>query len=317
MGTIKPPKKCHITDSPTKNRPSNSYAVEYYTEFNSKKIYFTFDWNHKNSDFVEENKYILQGLMVNDKFPYDPKNPYYNNEKLEKIIYEASIPKTPKSKLDNLINFLFNLQDFEGSSIDIYSKIEHDIFLKKLYFKNHKEYLFYLSTLKDLGFIEYIDVTTFNNGNDAIDIKLTFKGLEYIIEIQESGEKSKNCFVAMSFSETMSNIRDKLKETIRDCGYKPILIDEINYESDITINDAIISNIKSCKFLIADFTEQKHGVYFEAGFALGKNKPLIYLCQEDDFKNSHFDTNHYPHIVYKDFDDLKEKLKIKIEAWIE
>lgn len=316
MGLMNPPQKCHITDSATQNKPSDIDAVEYFTEYYGKRFYFAFDFDHKNSDFVEKNKYILKGLIINNKFPYNQEEPYYNNEKLEKIINEAAIPKTPKSKLDNLIKFLYSLQDFEGSPIDIYSKYEHDIFLNKLYFKNHQEYWFYLKTLYDSGLIDYIDAST-HDGDDAIDIKLTYRGLEYLIEIQERGENSLNCFVAMSFSESMNEIRDTIKGTIRNCGYLPVLVDEIHYDSEITINDAIISGIKSCKFLIADFTEQKHGVYFEAGYALGKSKPVIYLCKEDDFDNSHFDTNHYPHIVYKDLKDLNEKLTLKIKAWIE
>ena len=36
----------------------------------------------------------------------------------------------------------------------------------------------------------------------------------------------------------------------------------------------------------------------------------------DDFKQTHFDTNHYPHIVYETYEDLEEKLIDKINAWI-
>jgi nucleoside 2-deoxyribosyltransferase len=316
MGMHNPPEKCFITDSPTQDKPSDIDAIEYLTEYIGKGFYFAFKWDHKNSDFVENNKYILKGLIINSKFPYDPKAPYYNNEKLERIINEATIPRTPKSKLDNLINYLYTLQDYEGGEIDINKGIDHNVLLNKLYFKNHEEYWFYLSTLKDLGYINFIDASTID-GNDAIDIRITFLGLEYLIEIQESSENSIDCFVAMSFSDSMNDIRDTIKKTIIECGFNPILVDEINYESDITINDAIITNIKTCKFLIADFTEQKHGVYFEVGYALGKYKPVIYLCQDIDFKNSHFDTNHYPHIVYKNLNDLHDKLKVKIEAWIE
>lgn len=316
MGMIESPDKCHITGSSTENKPSSIHAVEYYTEYAGIKYFFVFDCNHKNSDFVEKNKYVLQGLIINNKFPYNSSEPFYDNKRLENIINEAIIPKTPTARLDKLISVLYTLQDFEGSPIDIYSKIDHDVFLKKLFFKNHKEYWFYISSLKDFGLVTFMDATTIN-GNDAHDIKLTYKGLEHIIELQETGEKSKNCFVAMSFSKTLSETRNLIKKTINECGYKPVLIDEMDFESDITINDAIIREIKSCKFLIADFTEQKHGVYFEAGYALGKNKPVIYICSEVDFKNSHFDTNHYPHIVYKDLIELKEKLINKIKAWID
>jgi len=46
-------------------------------------------------------------------------------------------------------------------------------------------------------------------------------------------------------------------------------------------------------------------------------KPVIYTCKKEDFDNSHFDTNHYPHIVYENLEELKEKLKFKISAWID
>jgi nucleoside 2-deoxyribosyltransferase len=87
-------------------------------------------------------------------------------------------------------------------------------------------------------------------------------------------------------------------------------------DSSQTINDAIISAIKSCKFCIADFSQQKDGVYFESGFAIGLGKPVIYTCDSDWFNKSHFDTNHFPHIIYESKPDLAAKLDNKIKAWI-
>lgn len=316
MGMMNAPEKCHITDMPTENRPSALDAVEYFVEFNGKKYYFIFHWNHKNSEFVESNKYILRGLLLNDKFPISKEDRFYDNDKLEKIIREAQIPKTPKNKLESLIITLFENQKYAGAAISLRNLGKWELVLNKLYFQNQDEYWFYLNTLKEYGFITFIDVSS-KDGNDAIDIKLTYQGLEYIINLQESGENSKNCFIAMSFSETTLEIRAVIKRAVRESGFDPLLVDEVHYQSDLTINDAIIRFIKKSKFLIADFTEQKHGVYFEAGFALGLNRPVIYTCSQGDFNKTHFDTNHYPHIVYETLEDLEEKLINKIQAWIE
>lgn len=313
---MKAPEKCHITDMPTENRPSSIDAVEYFVEFNGKRYFFIFDWDHKNSEFVESNNYILKGLLLNNKFPISKEDYFYDNDKLEKIIREAQIPKSPKSKLDSLLLTLLENQKYAGAEINLKKLGKWEYVLNKLYFQNHNEYWFYLKTLQDYGFITFIDVSS-KDGNDAIDIKLTYHGLEYIIELQEIGENSKNCFIAMSFSETTSDIRTVIKKAVRESGFDPLLIDEVHYESDLTINDAIIRFIKKSKFLIADFTEQKHGVYFEAGFALGLNRPVIYTCSQKDFIKTHFDTNHYPHIVYETLEDLEEKLINKIQAWIE
>ena len=104
-------------------------------------------------------------------------------------------------------------------------------------------------------------------------------------------------------------------ESFRNLKY--IIIDEVHQDSDQTINDAIIAEIKRSKFIVADFTNQNRGVYFEAGYAIGRGLRVIYCCNEDDFENSHFDTKAFAHLLYNSTDDLQLKLKNKIDAWIE
>lgn len=174
---------------------------------------------------------------------------------------------------------------------------------------------FYLLTLNKQGMITGRDASS-SSGHSMIDIRLTYDGLARFIEINETGDKSVRGFIAMSFSDSLADTRESIKSAIRETGFVPILIDEVHIDSGVTINDALIAEIKKCKFLVADFSQHKHGVYFEAGFALGLKRPVIYLCNADDFANTHFDTNHYPHIIYSDLVELKEKLKTKIEAWI-
>lgn len=65
---------------------------------------------------------------------------------------------------------------------------------------------------------------------------------------------------------------------------------------------------------MADFTEQKSGVYFEAGFALGLNLPVIWTCRADDIGNLHFDVRQYNCIAWKDEADLAGRRQLRIEA---
>ena len=122
-------------------------------------------------------------------------------------------------------------------------------------------------------------------------------------------------------------------------GYKAAPINEKDYNGDI--NDEIIGEIRNSKFVIADFTGNRGGVYFEAGFAYGLNIPVIYTCRENWFnqfvkqsikiKDSkgkvedkklnifsqiHFDVNHHNFLVWKDEDDLYEQLVKRIKATI-
>ena len=120
----------------------------------------------------------------------------------------------------------------------------------------------------------------------------------------------------MSFDSSMSETRETIKSVIQKNGFEPIFIDEQLIGSTQTINDAIIAAIKSCRFCIADFSQQRDGVYYESGFAAGLNKPVIYTCLDEWFSKSHFDTNHFPHLIYKSSNELAEKLDNKIKAWI-
>ena len=57
-------------------------------------------------------------------------------------------------------------------------------------------------------------------------------------------------------------------------------------------------------------------MYFEAGFAMGLGRPVIWTCRKDDIDNAHFDTRQYNHIVWENEKELYEKLKNRIEATI-
>ena len=55
------------------------------------------------------------------------------------------------------------------------------------------------------------------------------------------------------------------------------------------------AEIQSSDFLIADLTHDNFGAYWEAGYAEGLGKPVIYTCEKSKFANAstHFDTNHH------------------------
>ena len=169
--------------------------------------------------------------------------------------------------------------------------------------------------MENLGYLKYLK--SFPEPGIIKGCQITINGLERIVSLKEEVENSKRYFIAMSFNPSQKETRDSIKKAVKDAGYDPLLIDEIHHPSDITINDAMIAEIKKSKFLVADFTQQKHGVYFEAGYALGRGKPVIYCCKKTEFEKAHFDTNHYPHILYDNHDELYHGLKAKIEAWIE
>jgi nucleoside 2-deoxyribosyltransferase len=78
--------------------------------------------------------------------------------------------------------------------------------------------------------------------------------------------------------------------------------------------DAVIEDeIRRCRFLIADLSDDNAGAYWEAGFAEGLGKPVFYVCRSDP-RTTHFDTNHR-HTVTWDLASLDQTVT-KLKAVI-
>lgn len=126
---------------------------------------------------------------------------------------------------------------------------------------------------------------------------------------------SEEVFVAMSFAPDMVPIYDEgLRVGIELAGYVPIRLDRTEHVN--RIDDEILARIRRSAFVVADFTQHKSGVYFEAGFALGLNLPVIWSCRQDDLDNLHLDIRQYNCIDWEDPDELARRLRLRIEAII-
>jgi hypothetical protein len=124
------------------------------------------------------------------------------------------------------------------------------------------------------------------------------------------------CFVAMFFDRELQAAYDEgIRPAIEDdCGLRALRVDREEHNDDI--NDRILAGIRSAQCVVADFTGQRHGVYFEAGFALGLGRTVIWTCRADDLHRLHFDTNHRNHVVWTDPSDLRRKLAARIRATV-
>jgi nucleoside 2-deoxyribosyltransferase len=144
---------------------------------------------------------------------------------------------------------------------------------------------------------------------------LTSTGWKRIYQLQnETNKESKQGFIAMWFNPEMNNASAIIHKAIEDSGFQPKRID--NHESNQKICDEIIAEIRKSKFVVCDFTGQRGGVYFEAGFAMGLGIPVIWMCRKDYFDNLHFDTRQYSHIEWEREDEIYSKLLKRIQATI-
>jgi hypothetical protein len=113
------------------------------------------------------------------------------------------------------------------------------------------------------------------------------KGWAYLESLRHGNPDSQIGFVAMWFDEEVKDAWVAVENGIRDAGYKPFRVDQKEHNNDIT--DEIIAGIRGSKFLVADLTRHRNGVYFEAGFARGLGLEVVWLCRKSDEKDRHFD----------------------------
>lgn len=223
----------------------------------------------------------------------------------------SNFPKSISDRMDNAVLNLSLLSNYTGEFISLNQKN-----LSLFYCDSFEltSFFFMLKQLYKEGYLE--DKMDKNHLTLPNEIRLTAKGWSRVIELEKGNiDNPKNAFVAMSFDSSLSNVyENSIKRAIVDAKFNPIRVDAEEYNDKIC--DEIIANIRKAKFVISDVTQHKNGVYFEAGFAMGLGKPVIWTCREDDLNNLHFDTRQYNHIVWASEQDLYEKLLRRIEATI-
>ncbi len=156
---------------------------------------------------------------------------------------------------------------------------------------------------------------------DSQEAVLTVEGYKRVEAIEKVNYDSTKAFIAMWFDDSMNEVlNDGFFPAIKDAGYEPIRIDQIDHNNKI--DDKIIAEIRRSRFVVADFTHgndgARGGVYYEAGFAHGLGIEVIFTCREDMLKKVHFDTRQYNHITWKEQESskLKNALKDRISAVI-
>ncbi len=249
-------------------------------------------------NFIDEDKNILDGKEIHYK-------------SIENFIQTIPIFKNPSDILNNIFIKIMEtgLKEHKKYFLPLFIKNSQSYLLFYLNSSDEKE--LYLETLHEKKLISCTKLAT------AFTIAPTYQGLIKYLEITDEGTKSNRCFIAMSFDEDDLILFQKgISPACSELGFNAIRVDQVHPESDQTINDLIISEIKKSKFLISDFTKHKNGVYFEAGYGLGRGKKVIYTCHEDYFDKLHFDVKHFPILIYSSPEDLKKKLIAKIEAFI-
>jgi nucleoside 2-deoxyribosyltransferase len=254
-----------------------------------------------NNPKYNDEKYLLSGItryrtenglkpitILSDSFEY-LKDEYY-------------VPRNVSHKLNLLLRYISKKSEYAGHKIEIKYGFDYPI----TFSKNVEEFIFIVEQLKAKKLIE-----------QSPDAKyfLTVEGWNRIEELNTKIIDKKQGFVAMWFNKDLKDIYENgFRKAITDSGFETMRIDMKEHNNKI--DDEIIAEIKNSAFLIADFTGQRGGVYYEAGFAMGLGIPVIWSCKKDEIDKVHFDTRQFNHITWSDTEDLYKQLFNRIKATI-
>jgi hypothetical protein len=243
-----------------------------------------------------------------------PDKPVYVNEDNSRRWFEdpALSLESPMSQAENLILWL-------GTSAQ--TTRDPAAFLGV----NHDELASIIGSRCDHSSSQYIAKQLFEGGliefnrqgaSTSFSGRLTFKGWNRFHELQRSPILSRRAFMAMKFNDPRLDrvYAECFAPAVADAGFE--LQRLIDGQGAGLIDDQLRVRIRTSKFLIADLSSGNKGAYWEAGFAEGLGRPVIYVCEEEVWKHEdaamrpHFDTAHLNTISWNEqnLDNARQKL---------
>jgi hypothetical protein len=130
---------------------------------------------------------------------------------------------------------------------------------------------------------------------------VTLKGWEWLGT--RPIEAASTAFVAMNFDEKYQDLRRAIEQAIGKAGYTPVVVSQDVYTGGVM--DRVLARIREARFVVVDYTGNRGGVYYEAGFALGLGKLAIHSCMQEQLDSAdkkdtlHFDVRHLKILPWK------------------
>ena len=224
-----------------------------------------------------------------------------------KRIVQNVLPK-PSEQVNNFILWLGdNLPSF-GDEVDVYGLVMQ----AEIGARTQEGMDKVVEHLVEKKLIESTNILTSTYFEDTIEphqfrMTLTMDGWEYYEKLKQGTSSNRRAFIAMKFGDNDLDymLANCFRLAVKDTGFDLFRLDDAPKAG--LIDDRLRVEIRVSRFLIADLTHENPGAYWEAGYAEGLGKPVIYTCEKKKFeeKKTHFDTNHHTTVLW-DKDDLEK-----------
>jgi len=245
---------------------------------------------------VRPHRYLLSGISRNSDKNFKFTQEYFKN------LSFSQIKKEPIEQIDHILTYIYKKEGIKSILLDHWK--DYPI----AYSKDGNEF----SNLLKIAFNEGYLSRDLRRDSGVYEYNLKWKALERLRDIKKMRREYNQAVVAMSFNPELTEAWEKgIRSALEETGYKPKRLDYEDYKEKI--DDKLIAEIRKSSLLIADFTFNSKGVYFEAGFAMGLDINVLWTCRKNHTKDIHADTRQYPYIQWETWEELKEKLKNRIE----
>lgn len=159
-----------------------------------------------------------------------------------------------------------------------------------------------LKQAHEQGLVQGIPRETSNTQYQLLNATLSVRGWEFYKHLLAGGSRTKRAFMAMKFGDVELDrvFVNYFKPACERAGFELVRLDEQPKAG--LIDDRLRVEIRRSRFLVADLSDGNSGAYWEAGFAEGLGRPVIYTCRknvfDDEARRPHFDTNHHLTVVW-------------------
>ncbi|MCC2104199.1 MAG: hypothetical protein KDJ20_09240 [Hyphomicrobiales bacterium] len=234
------------------------------------------------------------------------KRPYLGAD-FFRLIHDQALP-APSEAMDNLLTWLAGQADgMPGKRTDIPFSNASIQCITGVVGVADLEWV--ALGLTELGLITGAPRNLQSSSGSLMLCQLTPRGWEHYEELQRANISSRYAFFARKFSNSDLDLayENCLRPAVKQTGYELRTVTQRAGLIDAQIED----EIRRCKFLLADLSDDNAGAYWEAGFAEGLRKPVIYVCRAaegGEEKQTHFDANHR-HTIRWDLQNLDETSK--------
>jgi hypothetical protein len=113
----------------------------------------------------------------------------------------------------------------------------------------------------------------------TMEFRLNMAGWQRYETPKHAQVESRAAFMAMQFGDAEFNrvVNDCFKLAVEATGFELRLLTDGQPAG--LIDDRLRVTLRTARFVIADLTHANNGAYWEAGFAEGLGRPVIYTCR--------------------------------------